>query len=351
MEPFVYDALPGRIIFGNGSRRNVLEEVQRLGVDRILLIAGGHDLDRANEIVDYLGNYCVALFTDVAQHVPVQQANQARLLATEMGATATVTLGGGSATGFGKAISLSHGLPQICIPTTYAGSELTPIWGLTNGDTKETGRDIGVLPKVVIYDPELTLSLPICIAGPSAMNAFAHAVEGLYGPGANPVMTSVAFESIRVLSMHLPRMVDQPGDLVERSEVLYGAYLAGTVLAVVGTSLHHKICHVLGGLYGLDHGQMNAVVLPHALRFNAPAILPVYNRLCKVLGGDAATRIYDLASRLGTPHDLNSIGFPDDGPHIAAPLVAKAAQNNVRPISSEQAEELLQICAEGRRPE
>jgi maleylacetate reductase len=350
MEPFVYEALSNRVIFGVGRRVEVGAEADRLEATRILLIADAHDEVTIDEISGALGERCVAVYTDVAQHVPKNLAEKVRALATSSGATATVTLGGGSATGFGKAVSLSHRLPQICIPTTYAGSELTPIWGLSDGEHKETGRDLVVLPKTVIYDPELTLGLPIAIAGPSAMNALAHAVEGLYGPGANPVMSALALESVRVLSTHLPLMHASPASIEERSQVLYGAYLAGTALAVVGTALHHKTCHVLGGLYGLDHGQMNAVVLPHALAFNAPAIAEAYECLSQVLGGDAAGKLYDLARDLETPASLLEIGMPPEGVARAAPLVVAECTSNVRPINEAQAIEFLTNCVKGERP-
>lgn len=350
MDSFVYDALPGRVIFGSGRRREVGAEVVRLGVTRVLLIADGFDQALASEMANYLGEHCVGVFTEVAQHVPIALADKVRDLATRTRAQATVTVGGGSATGFGKAVALTHRLPQVAVPTTYAGSELTPIWGLTEGETKTTGRDLSVQPVTVIYDPDLTLHLPLAIAGPSAMNALAHAVEGLYGPGANPVMSALALESVRVLAKHLPRMAASPSSLDERSRVLYGAYLAGAVLAVVGTSLHHKICHVLGGLYGLDHGAMNAVVLPHALAFNAPAIPEAYDRLSGVLGSDASTALYDLARTLRTASSLSEIGFPSEGVATAAPLVAQAARDNVRQISESQARELLEACVRGIRP-
>lgn len=350
VESFSYDALPGRVIFGAGRRREVGNEVDRLGEHRVLLIADRYDASLGTEIADLLGSRCVGVFTNVVQHVPVNIAEEARELATKTSATLTVTVGGGSTTGFGKAVSLSHRIPQISIPTTYAGSELTPIWGLTEGQIKTTGRDAIVQPVTVIYDPELTLQLPIEIAGPSAMNALAHAVEGLYGPGANPVMYALALQSVRVLAEHLPPLFEDPASLEERSSVLYGAYLAGAVLAVVGTSLHHKICHVLGGLYGLDHGQMNAVVLPHALRFNQPAIPEQYERLSIVLGGDAASALYDLARTMHTPSSLASIGFPADGVAKAAPLVVASASQNVRAINNTQALDLLEACLRGERP-
>ncbi len=350
MDAFIYEALPSRVVFGVGRRRDVGAEVDRLGEHRVLLIADQFDASLYEEIARLLGQRCVGIFTDVVQHVPIEFAEQARELATKTGATATVTVGGGSTTGFGKAIALSHRIPQICIPTTYAGSELTPIWGLTQGDIKKTGRDLRVQPVTVIYDPELTLHLPLGVAGPSAMNALAHAVEGLYGPGANPVMGALALESVRVLARHLPLLFDAPSSIEERSSVLYGAYLAGAVLAVVGTSLHHKTCHVLGGLYGLDHGKMNAIVLPHALKYNEPAIVEQYARLSEVLGGDAAAKLYDLARAMKTPSSLREIGLPDDGVEKAVPLIVAAAKDNVRSLNEDQARALLDACVRGERP-
>jgi len=186
---------------------------------------------------------------------------------------------------------------------------MTPIWGMTEGGEKRTGRNIRALPATVIYDPELTIGLPVEIAGPSAMNALAHAAEGLYAKGANPVTSLVALEAVRVLSLHVPLMCAAPNDVEQRSYVLYGAYLAGSTLAVAGTDLHHRTNHILGGLFDLDHGKMNAVVLPYALAVNRPAIAESYDRLSQVMGGDAARAVYLLARRTGSPRSLAEIGM------------------------------------------
>jgi alcohol dehydrogenase class IV len=334
---FDYDALAGRVIFGSGRRREVASEVRRLGATRVLLIADPFDAARLKEFRELLGELCVATYTDVVQHVPRAKATLAVSLAREHGVDATVSVGGGSATGFSKAVALELATPQLCVPTTYAGSELTPIWGISEDGEKRTGRDLRALPAAVIYDPELTLGLPVEVAGPSAMNALAHAAEGLYAKGTNPVTAVIALEAIRVLARHVPLMCDAPDDLEQRSHVLYGAYLAGATLAVAGTDL--------------DHGKMNSVVLPYALAVTRPAIPEAYARLSDVLGGDAATSVYALARRINAPASLAEIGMPADGVERAVPLVVAACENDVRPLSEVQVRAFLQAAYEGAAPE
>jgi alcohol dehydrogenase class IV len=348
---FDYDALPGRVVFGSGRRRELADEVRRLGASRVLLIADPHDQERLHEFREILGELCVATYTDVVQHVPRAKASVAVSLAREFRVDATVSVGGGSATGFSKTVALELATPQLCVPTTYAGSELTPIWGMSEGGEKRTGRDLRVLPATVIYDPELTIGLPVEIAGPSAMNALAHATEGLYAKGTNPVTAIVGLEAVRVLSVHLPLMCAAPNDLAERAHVLYGAYLAGATLAVAGTDLHHRTNHVLGGLFNLDHGQMNAVVLPYALAFNKPAITDAYARMSEVLGGDAASAVYDLARRINAPKSLAEIGMPADGIDRAATLIVDVSRQNVRPLNERQARDFLQAAFDGAPPD
>jgi maleylacetate reductase len=351
MNDFDYDALAGRVIFGSGRRREVASEARRLGATRVLLIADPFDAARLKEFRELLGELCVATYTDVVQHVPRAKATLAVSLAREHGIDATVSVGGGSATGFSKAVALELATPQLCVPTTYAGSELTPIWGISEDGEKRTGRDLRALPAAVIYDPELTLGLPVEVAGPSAMNALAHAAEGLYAKGTNPVTAVIALEAIRVLAQHVPLMCDAPDDLEQRSHVLYGAYLAGATLAVAGTDLHHRTNHVLGGLFNLDHGKMNSVVLPYALAVTRPAIPEAYARLSDVLGGDAATSVYALARRINAPASLAEIGMPGDGVERAVPLVVAACENDVRPLNEVQVRAFLQAAYEGAAPE
>jgi len=351
MKPFDYDALPGRVVFGAGSRHRLAEEVDRLGVSRILLVVGPANTVLADEVADLLGGRGVGRFTELAQHVPEPKANDARARARELDADATLTIGGGTATGFGKAIALEVAVPQLAVPTTYAGSEMTPFWGLSDGTTKWTGRDPAVQPKVVVYDPELTLSLPPEISGPSGMNALAHSVEALYAPGANPVTTLLALEAVRRLARCLPVVCARPHDLDGRTEALYGAYLAASALAVTGIALHHKTCHVLGGLFGLDHGRTNAAVLPHALRYNQPAIPDEYARLGDALGGnDPAVALYDLARSIGAPNGLAELGMPEGGVAAAAGPVVDANAANVREPEPELIQQMLRDAYDGRRP-
>ena len=273
MRSFTYEALPGRVVFGTGaSRESLAEEVDRLGLSRVLLIATEEEKALAEELAEPLGDRSVGVFSNVRPHVPVEVAEEARARVRETEAGCLLSIGGGSTTGTAKAVAVEIPLPIVAVPTTYAGSEMTPIYGITSEQRKQTGSSLDVLPKVVVYDPELTTSLPGSITGPSAMNAMAHCVEAFYAPEANPITSLMAEEGIRALSRGVPVAVERPEDLDGRSETLYGAYLAGAALAATSAGLHHKICHVLGGAYDLPHAALHAVVLPYAVAFNEEAL-------------------------------------------------------------------------------
>jgi alcohol dehydrogenase class IV len=350
--PFERDEIAGRVVFGVDSRTRLPDEADRAGARRVLVVAALAEDQIAAEICDLLGDRVVGRFSEVLQHVPVQNAVAARAMATDLQADSVVTIGGGSATGFGKAVTLELDVVHIAVPTTYAGSEMTPIWGLTSGDEKSTGRDVRVKPDVVVYDPALTIGLPPSIAGPSGMNALAHCVEALYGPGADPITSLVALEGARVLAAGLPSVCARPDDLGARTEMLYGAYLAGAVLATGGTALHHKTCHVLGGMFALDHGGMNAVVVGHAVAYNAVAIPEIIARLEATLGvADAAAAMFDLAATIGAPTDLASIGMPADGIDEAARRIVIEASANVRPPDESSIRAMLDDAYHGRRPQ
>ncbi len=351
MRSFAYDALPGRVVFGAGSRASLPGELDALGARRILVVASADEDHVTADVTPRLGDRVVGRFREVVQHVPVAGAEAARAAATAAGADTVLTIGGGSATGFGKAIALEQDVRLAAVPTTYAGSEMTPIWGLTRGDEKRTGVDLRVKPALVVYDPELTLTLPPGIAGPSGMNALAHCVEALYGPGANPVVSLMALEGIRALHRSLPLVCAAPTELEARSGALYGAYLAATALASAGTGLHHKTCHVLGGMFGLDHGGMNAVVLGHALAYNAPAIPGLLADIEAALGtDDAPGALHDLAADVGAPASLAALGMPEDGLDEAARRVVVEAAGNVRPPEPAGIRRMLDDAYHGRRP-
>ena len=351
MRSFVFESLPGRVVFGVGSIERLGEEIDRLGASRALLVADPAHKPLADELAAKLDRRSADVFTDVQQHVPVEAADAAREVARHSGADCVVTIGGGSTTGFGKVIALHSDIPTIAIPTTYAGSEMTPIYGLTADGRKQTGRDLRVLPRAVIYDPVLTVSLPPSVTGPSGMNALAHCVEALYGREANPITSLVAEEGIRALSRGIPAAVRAPADLEARTEALYGAYLAGAALAVVGMAIHHRICHVLGGTYGLGHGEVNSVILPHATRFNQDAAEAALKRVACALGvDDAATGLYDLARSAGAPTSLAELGMPEDRIEEAARFTSEDPPWNPRPVTLEAVLELLRDAYHGVRP-
>jgi maleylacetate reductase len=345
---FAYDALPGRVLFGVGSVEQLGEEVDRLGGRRVLAIAGKRAIDG---LVERLGRRWAASFTDVQQHVPVEAAARAVAAADQAGADCLVALGGGSATGMAKAVALERQVPIIAVPTTYAGSEVTPIYGLTAADGKRTGRDLRVLPRTVVYDPALTTGLPAEVTGPSGMNALAHCVEALYAPGANPLTSLLAEEGARVLARGLPRAVAEPADLTARSDALLGAWLAGAALAAAGVGIHHQLCHLLGGAYRLPHAELHAVVLPHAVAFVSPAARPQLAGLAARLGvEDVAGGIWDLGRRLGTPASLAQLGLGEaELDRAAGQAVAKVVQTPRRAGVTEL-RALLGAAWQGRRP-
>lgn len=348
---FTYDAIPGRVVFGRGSRQRLADEARALGTRRILVVASTYEDELAADVAGLLGDLVVGRFSDVVQHVPVTKAAAAIELTRELDADTVVTIGGGSSTGFGKAIALEVDVRQIALPTTYAGSEMTTVYGLTDSARKRTGKSERVKPDVVVYDPELTLTLPPRIAGPSGMNALAHCVEALYGPGANPVISAIALEGIRALHRSLPRVCEVPDDLDARTDALYGAYLAGVALATGGTALHHKTCHVLGGMFDLNHGDMNAVVLGHAVAYNAPAIPDLMQRMGEALHtDDVAGTLYDLARDIGAPTSLAEIGMPEAGIDAAARSIVDEAAANVRPPDEASIREMLHAAFTGARP-
>src|SRR5262245_37412049 len=287
---FTYEARPQRVTFGAGRRREVAAEVDRLGAERAVLISGATP-EIGDELASVLGGRLAGRWDEFVQHVPVELAARAREFVDERRADVVVTVGGGSATGLAKAIALTHRLPIVAVPTTYAGSEQTPIYGLTGGRDKQTGRDPIVQPVSVVYDTELTLVLPPEVTGPSAFNALAHSVEGIYAEGHNPVTTALALEAVGAIARALPVGMERPDDIDSRGELLYGAYLSGVVLGATSSGLHHKIAHVLGGTYDLVHADAHSVLLPHVVAYNAPALPDEFGRLATALGdtgGDPA---------------------------------------------------------------
>jgi alcohol dehydrogenase class IV len=343
------------VVFGIDAVLQVVPEVTALGAGRVLLIADGAAQPVADLLADQLGSQLAARVSEVRQHVPEELVTATQSVVVASSPDAIVTIGGGSATGLGKAVAIETGIPLVVVPTTFAGSEMTPVYGIT-GEHKQTGRDLRALPRVVIYDPTLTMTLPKEVIGPSGLNAIAHCVEALYAPGSNPVGDLYAVEGVRILARALPAILDEPDDLGARGDALFGAHLAGKAFAVAGSALHHKLCHVLGGTFRLVHGEVNSVVLPHVTSFNAPAVPDAMARITEALGGSpdgsaAAGLLFDLASTLGAPTSLDAIGMPADGLDFAAErAVAEVGTTNPRLVDRASMRSLLQDAFDGRRP-
>jgi maleylacetate reductase len=351
MDHFVYSASPSRIVFGADSIDQLAAEIDRLGARRALVICTPNQRDQAQAIVDRLPGRVASIFDEAVMHVPIEVARKARMLADDLKADCALAIGGGSTIGLGKAIALESGLPIIAVPTTYAGSEVTPIYGITEGGLKRTGRDLRVLPRVVVYDPKLTLSLPLHLTVTSAINAIAHAAEGLYAHDSNPVTGLMAEEGIRACAAALRPLHENPGDLAARSLALYGAWLCGTVLGAVSMGLHHKLCHTLGGSFDLPHAEVHTVVLPHALRYNADSAPEAMVRIARALGvADASQGVFELAKMHGAPVSLKEIGMPAQGIERAAELAVAHQYPNPRPLEKLALQDLLSRAFSGAAP-
>ncbi|MCC2673200.1 MAG: iron-containing alcohol dehydrogenase [Ramlibacter sp.] len=351
MKGFVYNGQPGRVVFGAGALSRLGQEIEALGARRALVLSTPEQRAMAERIAGMLGDRCAGIFDRAVMHVPIEAAREARELARKLDADCAVAVGGGSTTGLGKAIALDSGLPILAIPTTYAGSEMTPIYGITEGGMKKTGRDARVLPRTVIYDPELTLSLPVALSVTSGINAIAHAAEGLYSVDGNPVMDLMAAEGIAALGRALPAIRADSADLEARSHALYGAWLCGVVLGNVGMALHHKLCHTLGGSFNLPHAQTHTIVLPHALAYNAQAAPDAMERIARALGGGSAARsVFDLARDNGAPVALRDIGMQANDLERACDIALQNQYPNPRPLERAAIRQLLQDAYEGARP-
>jgi alcohol dehydrogenase class IV len=352
VSPFSFEAHLPRVVFGAGRLASLGEELERLGARRALVLCSPEQVALANDVAARLAGRCAGVFPGAVMHVPIESARSAREQARALGADCAIAVGGGSTTGLGKAIALESGLPIVAVPTTYAGSEMTPIYGLTEGGEKKTGRDPRVLPRTVVYDPELTLGLPADLSVTSGLNAIAHACEGLYALDANPVISLMAEAGIRALATALPRLVAAPADLAARGDALYGAWLCGAVLGHVAMGLHHKLCHTLGGSFNLPHAATHTVMLPHALAYNAAAAPAAMAAIQRALGStqSAPLALYDLAVALGAPTSLRAIGMPESGLDRVADLAVAKPYPNPRPLERDPLRALLQRAWEGRPP-
>jgi maleylacetate reductase len=347
MNGFIYTANAARVIFAEGAFGRLSEETRALGA-RALVLSTPEQADLAGSAAQSLG---ASLFSGAAMHVPVAVVDAAETMLREVAADCLVAVGGGSTTGLAKALALRTDLPIIAVPTTYAGSEMTPIWGLTEGNRKTTGRDMRVLPRTVLYDPQLTATLPVAISVTSGCNAIAHCVEALYAADGNPISALMAEEGIRALAHSLPAIAANPVDLAARTEALTGAWLGGTVLGSTSMALHHKLCHTLGGMFNLPHAELHTALLPHAVAYNAEAAPAAMARIARALAtGSAALGLYDLPHRLGAAMALRDLGMPEAGIDSAIGEALAKPYPNPATLDADRLRGLLQRAWAGVSP-
>ena len=351
MDPFVYNAHPGRVIFGQGTLSRLPEEVERLGLSHVLVLSTPAQEGHATEVAGRLGARVAGVFPNAVMHTPVAVTASAMETVAGLGIDGVVAVGGGSTIGLGKAIAYRTDLPQVVVPTTYAGSEMTPILGETAAGGKVTFSDARILPEVVIYDVDLTLGLPAGLSGTSGINAIAHAVEALYARDRNPIVSMMAIEAVAALARALPRIAENPSDRTARSDALYGAWLSGACLGAVGMALHHKLCHVLGGSFDLPHAETHTAVLPHALAYNAPAIPDAMSRLRGALGGDPALALHELAGRVGAKRALRDLGLDENAIDEATSRALANPYWNPRPLEREAVRALIARAWSGAAPQ
>lgn len=350
-ERFVHRTRPLRVLFAPGSTGEAAAELDRLGVQRALVIATPRGAEAGSGLVEILGDRVAGVFSEARLHVPGRTARAASEAARRVDADVLVAPGGGSAIGVAKAVALESGLPIVALPTTYSGSEMTTVWGLTEEGRKRTGRDPRVAPRVVIYDPAETTGLPPETSAASGMNAVAHAVEALYAHDASPLAGLLAEEGIRALAEALPGVVGNPGGLPGRTQALYGAHLAGWALDLTSMGLHHKLCHVLGGTFGLPHALLHAVLLAHVAAFNEPAAPDAMARVARALGTTSAPRgLFELNRTLGLPVTLRELGVGATDLDTATALAVRQSYPNPRAVEPDGVRGLLQRAWEGTPP-
>ncbi|HWJ67277.1 MAG TPA: maleylacetate reductase [Nocardioides sp.] len=340
----VHDSLPSRVLIGAGARHEVAGELERLDARRVLVVATGSARAAGDELAARLGERAVARFDRAVVHTPVAVTEDAMVVVRDAAVDAVVTIGGGSAIGLGKALVARAGIPHVAVPTTYAGSEVTPVLGETRDGVKQTRRDPALLPGTVVYDVELTLRMPVGLTLTSAVNALAHAVEALWAPDATPVTDALATEASGLVLTALPAVLRSPGDVAARSGLQQGAWLAGTCLATARMGLHHQLAHALGGSFDLPHAELHTMLLAHVVRHNLPHVPAAADRLRRIAGGDPADLIERLASSYDGPTRLRDLGVPEDGLVEVAERVAATPYPNPGPTDAGAVLEVLRAA-------
>ncbi|MDL2409441.1 maleylacetate reductase [Rhizobium calliandrae] len=347
---FSYQPHSTRVVFAPGASAGVAKWVEALGCRRALVLTTPQQAADGEALAQRLGGLAAGTFAGATMHTPIDVTERALARAAELEADCVVSLGGGSTTGLGKAMAYRTDIPQVVVPTTYAGSEVTPILGQTEGGIKTTVLSPKIVPEVVIYDPELTLGLPVHMSVTSGLNAIAHAAEGLYANDRNPITTMMAVEGMRAICAALPVIVKTPRDADARAKALYGAWLCGTVLGQTTMSLHHKICHTLGGSFDTPHAETHAVMLPHTIGFNAAAVPELLAPIGDIFGGTPGRALYDFAKSVGSPLALRDFGLTETDLDRAAEIATRNPYANPRPFDVKSIRALLQKAWSGERP-
>ncbi|OBT41575.1 hypothetical protein VE00_09163 [Pseudogymnoascus sp. WSF 3629] len=344
MQNFTYNASPVRVVFGSGTVKQLSAEISRQKLTAPLLVSTPGQVNEAETLKTNLDGKIAGIFTEATMHTPTNVTDKAVEFAKSVKADAVVSIGGGSTIGLGKAISIRTGLPHICIPTTYAGSEMTPILGETADGQKKTRSDPKILPGTVIYDVDFTMTLPVALSATSGVNAIAHSVEALYAQNTNPIINLLALEGIKALAESLPIIAKLPSDVAARTTAQYGAWLCGMCLGSVGMALHHKICHTIGGSFNMPHAETHTIMLPHVLAYNAPMIPDVMKKLADVFpesNGDAVHGLNVLLTKLEVKRGLKDLGFKEGDIDKAADIAVSHPYYNPRPIERHSVRELI----------
>ena len=348
--PFVFPGLSTRVVFGHGTLAQVPDEVARLGHSRALVLSTPHQKAEAQALAARLGDKAAGVFAGAAMHTPVEVTEEAVGAFRSAQADCVVSLGGGSTTGLGKAIAVRTGADQIVVPTTYAGSEMTDILGETAAGEKTTRRDPAIRPEVVVYDVDLTLTLPVGLTVTSALNAIAHAMEGFYAPDRHPVTEALSREAMVAFRDALPALAQDPQDKEARAKALYAAWGCSLTLGHVTMALHHKLAHVLGGSFGLPHAETHAVLLPHTTAYNESAVGDLLKPIADTFGGTAGAGLWYFAKSVDAPLRLADLGLNEADLDRAAEIATKNPYANPRPVSRDGIRQLLQQAYDGHCP-
>jgi maleylacetate reductase len=348
---FSYETHDVRVVFGPGALEALHDVLQRIGARRVLVVTTPGRAAERSTLTQALGDACAGVFDRAVVHVPVTVVQAALEASARCDADAILALGGGSAIGVAKAMALERARPVIAVPTTYSGSEMTAIWGITDAGAKRTGRDRRAAPRAVLYEPALTVSVPPDVSAASGMNAIAHCIEALYAVDGHPVASLLAEAGLRTLARSLPDIVRHPADLAARGDALLGSHLAGRALDLTSMGLQHRLCHVLGGSFGLPHALTHAVVLPYVVAYNAPAATATLRVVADTLGSlDAWTGLFALTRGLGLTRTLADLGLREVDLDRAAELTAQGAYPNPRTVTRAGVRAVLAAAYAGEPP-